>query len=98
MVERYRCTRQCISSKENFSRYMQNGVQENEETEYMLDVCVCHLPASQQQLAKYSKTDPVCSSVMTYCKEGWPDKLKVHPILKPYWKVQGEFPVHNRND
>ncbi|KAL5477426.1 hypothetical protein EMCRGX_G024224 [Ephydatia muelleri] len=72
--------------------------EEEEEVEYLMEACVSHLPASHHQLSEYIKAqaqDAVCSQIMRYCTEGWPDKHKILPVLKPYWKLQGELTVHN---
>ena len=68
------------------------------ELRRMTSWCVSHLPASHHQLSEYIKAqaqDAVCSQIMRYCTEGWPDKHKILPVLKPYWKLQGELTVHN---
>ena len=72
--------------------------EEEEEVEYLMEACVSHLPASHHQLSEYIKAqaqDAVCSQIMRYCTEGWPDKHKILPVLKPYWKLQGELTDHN---
>ena len=32
---------------------------------------------------------------MKLCLDGWPERHKIEPALKLYWKVQGELSVHN---
>ena len=69
-----------------------------EEAERIMEVCVKHLPAGQERLRQYAvaqAADPVCSAVMKLCLDGWPERHKIEPALKPYWKVQGELSVHN---
>ena len=71
-----------------------------EEAECIMEVCVKHLPgtAGQERLHQYAvaqAADPVCSAVMMLCLDGWPERHKIEPALKPYWKVQGELSVHN---
>ena len=65
-----------------------------------MEVCVTNLPASATRLAEYQTTqarDHICSSVIRYCREGWPEKRDVEPDLRPYWKVRGELTVDKDN-
>eukprot|EP00731_Ephydatia_muelleri_P011637 Em0006g531a len=39
--------------------------------------------------------DPLCSTIMNYCRDGWPERHKAEPPLKPYWKVQGDLTIHD---
>ena len=76
----------------------ENDAQLEEDTEYMMEVVVNHLPATRQRLSEYASaqaSDPVCSQIYQYCEHGWPDKNKIEPHLKPYWKVQGELTISN---
>ena len=69
-----------------------------EEAEHIMEVCIKHLPASEGRLKQYAEAqlaDPVCSAVMKHCLDGWPERHKIEPVLKPYWKVQGDLSVHN---
>ena len=66
--------------------------------ESLMEMCVNHLPASNQRLEEYrtaQAADHICSSVINYCRHGWPDKGKVNADIKPYWNARGEFTVHN---
>ena len=68
-----------------------------EEAEHRMEVCINHLPASRERLCQYSDAqlaDPVCTAIMEYCRNGWPERHKIEPSLKPYWKVQGEPTIH----
>ena len=76
---------------------LSNEVEQDQEPEHIMEVCVKHLPATQQRLSQYKQAqsvDPVCSSVMKYCRSEWPDRHYVEPALKPYWKVRGELTIH----
>ena len=69
-----------------------------EEAEHIMEVCIKHLPASEGRLKQYAEAqlaDPVCSAVMKHCLDGWPERHKIEPVLKPYWKVLGDLSVHN---
>ena len=65
-----------------------------EETECIMEVTVNSLPATQKRLQEYGKaqvSDSVCSTIVKYCQIGWPDKHKIEPHLKVFWKNRGEF-------
>ena len=69
-----------------------------EEAEMLMEVYIAHLPASQQRIDEYRRsqaTDPVCSTVVNYCRHGWPDKRNIDPTIMPYWKTRGELTVHD---
>ena len=36
----------------------------------------------------------VCTTIKDYCRDGWPAKLEILLILKPYWDKQGELTVN----
>ena len=68
------------------------------EAELLLEMCLSNLPANKEWLDEYrasQSTDPVCSLVINYCRNGWPAKQDVDGIIKPYWEVQGELTVGN---
>ena len=63
-----------------------------------MEVCIAHLPASNERVEEYRKeqaTDPICSLVISYCRHGWPNENKIASEIKPYWKARGELTVHN---
>ena len=65
--------------------------------ESLVEMCVNHLPASNQRLEEYHQAqgqDHICSAVINYCKNGWPAKEKVDADIKPYWNAWGELTVH----
>ena len=54
------------------------------------------LPASNPKLKEIQKAqdeNEICKKVKKYCKDQWPDKDHVTPVVKPYWSVQGELTV-----
>ena len=54
------------------------------------------LPAFHSRLdhVKYHyDSDPICSSILKYCRKGWPEKLALNETLQPYWAFRGEFTV-----
>ena len=68
------------------------------EAELLLEMCLSNLPANKERLDEYrasQSTDPVCSLVINYYRNGWPAKQNVDGIIKPYWEVQGELTVGN---
>ena len=69
-----------------------------EEAEYLLETCVTMLPASSHRLNEFCEaqaSDPVCSSLIDYCKHGWPSKWDIPLKLKPYWQARGHLTLHN---
>ena len=55
-----------------------------------------HLPAGPTTLELYKTTqssDPICTILLQYCCNGWPNKKDVDPALKPYWEAQGEITI-----
>jgi tRNA nucleotidyltransferase/poly(A) polymerase len=42
-----------------------------------------------------SAKDEICRNLISYCRDGWPEKSKLHEKLRPYWTMQGEFTVHD---
>ena len=77
--------------------FTEGDVRHETETECLMEVCVRDLPASPQRLQVYCKAqqdDPICAKIIQYVQQGWPDKHKIEPVLKHYWKVQGDLVVH----
>lgn len=67
-----------------------NDVELEEDTECLMEVVVNNLPVTQQRLSEYASaqvSDPVCSLILRYCQQGWPDKNKIEAYLSRF----GEF-------
>ena len=65
-----------------------------EETDCIMEVTVNSLPATQKRLQEYGKAQAsvsVCTTIVKYCQIGWPDKHKIEPHLKFFWKNRGEL-------
>ena len=78
----------------------ENDSRLQEETDAVMELCVCHLPASKERLDEYRKsqaTDPICSSVIKFCRHGWPEKSRIESSIRPYWLVRGELTFDNNN-
>ena len=74
----------------------ENDKELEEDIEHLMEVVVKSLPATEPRLEEYAKAqrlDPICSQIVEYCQQGWPDKHKIQLQLKPYWKVQGNLTV-----
>ena len=68
--------------------------------EAQVDDCVTHLPASSGKTDEYRKaqtTDYVCSSIMRYCRQSWPEKRDIENMFIPYWKARGELTLGKNN-
>ena len=68
------------------------------ETEAFVDVAMSNLPASQNRIELIkteSAKDEICRNLISYCRDGWPEKSKLDEKLRPYWTMQGEFTVHD---
>ena len=55
------------------------------------------LPVSDSKLTTFSQEqveDSVCSTLILYCRNGWPSKSSLPSWMKPYWKFQGDFSLH----
>ena len=58
----------------------------NEILESLIIAVVNSLPASKSKLDEYreaQQTDPICSEVMRFCRNSWPQKKKVEKSLIP---------------
>ena len=69
-----------------------------EEADLLMEISVQHLPVSSQridELTKAQAADSVCSTLISYCDSGWPDKHLLRTELKPYWKWKGQLTTHN---
>ena len=78
----------------------ENDARLQEEAEALMEMRVTSLPASTERLEEYRRSqaeDPVCSSVIAYCKTGWPEKNGVEICILTYWKVRGELTIDKDN-
>ena len=53
-----------------------------------------HLPASKEYLETYRQGQhsyATCSTLMKYCRDGWPDKHTVAQEFKSNWQARGEL-------
>jgi hypothetical protein len=70
-----------------------------EQAEGLMEVAIANLPASSKTLVKYSEQqlkDPVCSTLIWYCKKGWPKyKSRLSSVIQPYWEHQGNLTLAN---
>ena len=74
----------------------ENDARLQEEAEALMEMHFTSLPASTERCEEYRKSqaeDPVCSSVIVYCKNGWPEKNGVEICILPFWKFRGELTI-----
>ena len=68
------------------------------ETQAFVHSIVETLPASQarlDQIKSHYKGDNVCSNIIKFCEEGWPEKSALDGTMQAYWAERGEFTVQN---
>ena len=66
--------------------------------ESSVNVLLSQIPASADCLKEYQyaqQNDLTCSLVITYCKQGWPNRHRVHPECIVYWKVRNKLTIIN---
>ena len=69
-----------------------------EITEFFINSIVSQLPANKDRLESYRSaqaTDPTCSTLLTYCREGWPQRHTLKGDLVPYWSAKSELTIHD---
>jgi tRNA nucleotidyltransferase/poly(A) polymerase len=68
------------------------------ETKAFVDVAMSNLPTSQNR-TELIKTESakveICRNLISYYRDGWPEKSKLDERLRSYWTMQGEFTVHD---
>ena len=70
----------------------------NKEVEAYVNLVLESLPATEKQLKRIKEAqaeDVVCSQVLKYCNEGWPNKDTLSGPVKPYFQFTGELNVQN---
>ena len=71
---------------------------EIQEVEFYISTVISTLPVSDTRLstiAQAQANDQVCSTLISYSQNGWPDKSSLPDAIKPYGKYEGDFSVHN---
>ena len=66
----------------------------SDEADRLLAVDISNLPASKEHLEQYKNAqsaDPVCSLIINYCCNGWPEKTEIDTITRPYWERRGNI-------
>ena len=65
--------------------------------EFYISTVISTLPVSNARLnviAQAQANNHVCSTLISYCHNGWPDKSSLPDATKPYWKYQADLSVH----
>ena len=66
------------------------------DVESFVNAIVSSTPIISPVLNRYcieQRRDPVCTSLITFCREGWPTKQKLPANLKAYWLVRNELSI-----
>lgn len=69
-----------------------------EETNIYLDSVITSLPASETYLSELRdqlRADSMCTQVMKYCADGWPDRRRLDTLVRPYWAKRAVLGTHN---
>ena len=67
-----------------------------DEVESFAKAVVSSLPATPGALANFKTAqanDPVCSRVIEFCCDSWPNKRLIPPSLRPYWEARSKLSV-----
>ena len=70
---------------------------EIQKVEFYISTVISTLPVSDARLNVIAQTqanDHVCSTLISYCHDGWPDKSSLPDATKPYWKYQADLSVY----
>ena len=70
----------------------------NKNFESTVNVLLSQIPASADYLKEYQyaqQNNLTCSLVITYCKQGWPNRHQVYPECIVYWKVRNKLTIIN---
>ena len=77
-----------------------------EDIELYIRAVVSAIPASSKRVDSYrlaQEEDATCSILISYCRNGWPDKHSLAVHIQPYWKFQADLSLvdnlllyHNR--
>ena len=71
----------------------------HEKADLLMQISIDLLPASSQrndEIWKAQASDTVCSTLISYCENGWPENHSLSFQLKLYWKWQGQLSTHNK--
>uniref|UniRef100_A0A3B1IFN4 Gypsy retrotransposon integrase-like protein 1 n=1 Tax=Astyanax mexicanus TaxID=7994 RepID=A0A3B1IFN4_ASTMX len=69
-----------------------------EETNIYVDSVLANLPSSEAYMSELRKqlcADSICSEVMRYCAEGWPDCSRLDSLVRPNWAERAVLSTHN---
>ena len=71
-----------------------NSVAFEKEIESFIEAVIATFPATKKCLQVYldaQQKDPICSTLMKYCLDGWPAKNELSPEVRPYWNIKSEL-------
>ena len=66
------------------------------DVEAFVNALVSFTPITSPALNRYrieQRRNPVCTSLSTFCREGWPNKQMLPESLKAYWFVRKELSI-----
>ena len=74
-----------------------NNILEDAQTEAFVHALASYLPASADHLQQFQvvqQQDSTCSQLITFCKQGWPNKIQITGDALWYWPVRGELSLN----
>ena len=75
-----------------------NHILEDAQTEAFVHALASYLPARADRLQQFrvaQQQDSTCSQLITFCKQGWPNKSQITGDVLRYWPVRGELSLHD---
>jgi len=57
---------------------------------------IAQLPATRDRLKQYSQAqsgDQICTQLMLYCQQGWPERHQIRGELLHYWSIRSELTI-----
>ena len=75
-----------------------NHILEHVQTEAFVHALASYLPARADRLQQFrvaQQQDSTCSQLITFCKQGWPNKSQITGDVLWYWPMRGELSLHD---
>ena len=73
-----------------------DGAVSSRDVNCFIDAIITSLPASTDRLQTYKaaqEEDQICKQIITYCKQGWPEKQVRSKQFNSYWGARHKFTI-----